>query len=174
MIVSFTCTPISYHILMLLPYQFCLQLVWSSHIRNLSQSYHDIVAFMYGFYSWMGIYVFSISIYILCNRASRKNSVTEWFTLYKYIWNEKKYEYPMAWCFCPTPKCLPKGGTIHVFFFSFYIRYCTKIFSIYIKNLMNTLLKFHLNEFLSLVILIRAWFFSVGVTILFCECSLRL
>ena len=62
-IVPFTCTPISYHILMLLFYQFCIQLVRSSHIRNLSQSYHDIVTFMYDFYWWMCIYVFFISIY---------------------------------------------------------------------------------------------------------------
>ena len=62
-IVPFTCTPISYHILMLLFYQFCLQLVRSSHILNLSQSYHDIVAFTYDFYLWICIYVFFISIY---------------------------------------------------------------------------------------------------------------
>ena len=62
-IVPFTCTPILYHILMLLFYQFCLQLVRSSHILNLSQSYHDIVAFMYDFYLWMCIYVFFIFIH---------------------------------------------------------------------------------------------------------------
>ena len=62
-IVPFTCTPISYHILMLSFYQFCLQLARSSHILNISQSYHDIVAFMYDFYLWMCIYVFFISIY---------------------------------------------------------------------------------------------------------------
>ena len=60
-IVPFTCTPVSYYILMLLFYQFCLQLVRSSHILNLSQSYHDIVAFMYDFYLWMCINVFFIS-----------------------------------------------------------------------------------------------------------------
>ena len=27
---------------------------------------------------------------LLCNRAQWKNSVTEWFTLYKYIWNKNK------------------------------------------------------------------------------------
>ena len=62
-IVPFTCTPISYHILMLLFYQFCLQLVRASQILSLSQSYHDIVAFMYDFYLWMCIYMFFISIY---------------------------------------------------------------------------------------------------------------
>ena len=35
---------------MLLFYKFCLQLVRYIHIRNLSQSYHDIVVFMYEFY----------------------------------------------------------------------------------------------------------------------------
>ena len=102
-IVPFTCMTISYHILMLLFYQFCLQLVRSSHILNLSQSYHDIVAFMYDFYLWMCIYIYiyiyiyvcvcvcSLYLYILlCNRAPWKNSVTEWFTLYKYIWNKNK------------------------------------------------------------------------------------
>ena len=39
------CTPISYPILMVLFYQFCLQLVRYIHIRNLPQSYHDIVVF---------------------------------------------------------------------------------------------------------------------------------
>ena len=47
-----------YHI-----YQFCLQLILSSHTLNISQSYHDIVAFMHDFYLWMCIYVFFISIY---------------------------------------------------------------------------------------------------------------
>ena len=75
------CTPI----LMLLSYTFCVQLVRSIHMRNLSQSYHDIVAFIYDLYSWMCIYVFSISKYFLCNKASWKHSVTEWFTLYEYI-----------------------------------------------------------------------------------------
>ena len=33
----------------------------------------------------------SFYLYILlCNRAPWKNSVTEWFTLYKYIWKKKK------------------------------------------------------------------------------------
>ena len=59
----FICTPISYPILMLLFYQLCLQLVRYIHIRNLSQSYHDIVVFMYDLYSWICIYVFLISMY---------------------------------------------------------------------------------------------------------------
>ena len=34
----------------------------------------------------------SLYLYILlCNRAPWKNSVTEWFTLYEYIWKKKKY-----------------------------------------------------------------------------------
>ena len=41
---------ILYPILMLLFYKFFLQLVRYIHIRNLSQSYHDIVVFMYEFY----------------------------------------------------------------------------------------------------------------------------
>ena len=44
-------------------YQSCLQLIRSSHILNLSQSYHDIVAFMHDFYLWVCTYVFFISIY---------------------------------------------------------------------------------------------------------------
>ena len=35
----------------------------ASHILNLSQSYHDIVAFIHDFYLWVCIYVFFISIY---------------------------------------------------------------------------------------------------------------
>ena len=35
------------------------------------------------------ICVFFISIYF-CGRARWKNSVTEWFTQYEYIWNENK------------------------------------------------------------------------------------
>ena len=62
-IVPFIGTHILYHILMLLFYQFCLQLVRSSHILNLSQSYHVIVPFMHDFYLWMCIYVLFISIY---------------------------------------------------------------------------------------------------------------
>ena len=49
-IVPFMCTSISYPILMLSFYQFCLQLDRYNHIRNLSQSYHDIDAFMYDLY----------------------------------------------------------------------------------------------------------------------------
>ena len=85
LIVPFMCTPI----LMLLSYTLCVQLVRSIHMRNLSQSYYDIAAFIYDLYSWMCIYVFSISKYFLCNKASWEHSVTEWFTLYEYIWNEK-------------------------------------------------------------------------------------
>ena len=62
-IVDLTCTPISYHILMLLFYQFCLQLVRSSHIRNLSQSYHHIVAFKSDFL-FMNVYICVLHIYI--------------------------------------------------------------------------------------------------------------
>ena len=51
-----------YPILMLLSYKLCFQLVRYIHIRNLSQSYYDIVVFMYEFYLWMCIYVFLISI----------------------------------------------------------------------------------------------------------------
>ena len=69
---------------MLLFHKFCLQLVRSIHMWYLSQSY-DIV----DLYSWMCIYVFSMSKYFLCNKASWENSVTEWFTLYKYILNKK-------------------------------------------------------------------------------------
>ena len=35
---------------MVLAYELCLQLVRFLHIRNLSQSYHDIAAFMYDLY----------------------------------------------------------------------------------------------------------------------------
>ena len=49
-IVLFLCTPILGPIVMLLFYQFCLQLVRYIHIRNLSQSYHDIVVFTYDLY----------------------------------------------------------------------------------------------------------------------------
>ena len=49
-IVPFICTSILYPILMLSFYQFCLQLDRYNHIRNLSQSYHDIDAFMYDLY----------------------------------------------------------------------------------------------------------------------------
>ena len=80
--VHFICTPISYTILMMLFYQFCLQLVRYIHIRNLSQSYHDFVVFRYDLYIWMCIYVFLRCI-LFCNRAPWKNNVTEWFTLYK-------------------------------------------------------------------------------------------
>ena len=62
-IVLFICTPILYPILMLSFYQFCLQLVRYIHIRNLSQSYHAIVIFMYDLYWWICIYVFLISMY---------------------------------------------------------------------------------------------------------------
>ena len=47
---SFLCTPILCSILMLLFYQFYLQLVRYIHIRILPQSYHDIVVFMYDLY----------------------------------------------------------------------------------------------------------------------------
>ena len=80
--------------------QFCLQLVRSSHILNLSQCYHDIVDFMYDFY-YGCVYMCSLYLYILlCNRAAWKNSVTEWFTLYKYIWNKKNTaQSPLRqWC----------------------------------------------------------------------------
>ena len=89
-IVPFMCTSILYPILMLSFYQFCLQLDRYNHIRNLSQSYHDIDAFMYDLYLWMCIYVFLCLCVLLWNRAPWKNSVTEWFTLYKYIWKKKK------------------------------------------------------------------------------------
>ena len=59
----FICTPILHPILMLLFYQFCLQVVRYIHIRSLSQSYHDIVVFMHDLYSWMCIYMFLISMY---------------------------------------------------------------------------------------------------------------
>ena len=37
------------------------------------------------------VYMCSLHLCILlCNRAPWKNSVTEWFTLYKYIWKKKK------------------------------------------------------------------------------------
>ena len=62
-IVPFICTSILYSILMLSFYQFCLQLDRYNHIRNLSQSYHDIDAFMYDLYLWMCIYVFFIFMY---------------------------------------------------------------------------------------------------------------
>ena len=62
-IVPFICTSILYHILMLSFYQFCLQLDRYNHIRNLSQAYHDIDAFMYDLYLWMCIYVFFLFMY---------------------------------------------------------------------------------------------------------------
>ena len=79
------------YVLMLSFYQFYLQLDRYNYIRNLSQSYHDIDAFMYDLYLWMCIYVyiFLCLCILLCNRAPWKNNVTEWFTLYKYIWNKK-------------------------------------------------------------------------------------
>ena len=73
-IVLFICTPILYLILMLLFYQFCLQLVRYIHIRNLSQSYHDIVVFMYDLCLWMCIDVFLYLCILLCNRAPWKNN----------------------------------------------------------------------------------------------------
>ena len=76
--VLFICTPILYPILMLLFYPLCLHLVRSIHIRNLSQTYHDIFAFMYDLYLWMCIYVFFIDIFLFCNRVPWKNSVTVW------------------------------------------------------------------------------------------------
>ena len=74
----------------------CLQLVRYIHIRNLSQSYHDIVVFMYDLYLWIRIYVFLISMYFtLCKRTAWKNSLTEWFTLYQIIiFNKKKLPPP--------------------------------------------------------------------------------
>ena len=83
-IVLFIGTPISYPILMLLFYQFCLQLVRYIHICILSQSYHDIVVLCM-------VYVYECvqmcsSLYLcilLCNRSPWKNSVTEWLTLCK-------------------------------------------------------------------------------------------
>ena len=62
-IVHLICTIISYPILMLSFYQFCLQLDWYNHIRNLSQCDHDIDAFMYDLYLWMCIYVFIIFMF---------------------------------------------------------------------------------------------------------------
>ena len=62
-IVPFICTSISYPILILLFYLFCLQLDRYNHIRNFSQSYYDIDAFMYDLYLWMFIYVFLIFMY---------------------------------------------------------------------------------------------------------------
>ena len=44
-------------------YQFRLQLDRYNHIRNLSQSYRDIDAFMYDLYLWMCIYVFFMFMY---------------------------------------------------------------------------------------------------------------
>ena len=61
--VPFICTSILYRILMLSFYQFCLQLDRYNHIRNLSQYYHDIDAFMYDLYLWMCIYVFFMFMY---------------------------------------------------------------------------------------------------------------
>ena len=49
-------------ILILLFYQFCLQLVRYIHIRNLSQYYHYIVAFIYDLNLWICIHVFFISM----------------------------------------------------------------------------------------------------------------
>ena len=75
---------------MLLFYQFCLELGRYNHIQNLSQSYHDIDAFMYDFI-YECVYVCPLYLCILlCNRAPWKNSVAEWFTLYEYVWNKIK------------------------------------------------------------------------------------
>ena len=61
--VPFICTSILYPILILLFYQFCLQLDRYNHIQNLFQPYHDIDAFMCDLYLWMHIYVFLIFMY---------------------------------------------------------------------------------------------------------------
>ena len=133
-IVPFIGTHILYHILMLLFYQFCLQLVRSSHILgaisirktvlpgmaipmlkirrptgrlifNMGipipgktvfyiETYLNLIMLllllcMISIYGC--VYMCSLYLYILlCNRAPRKNRVTEWFTLYKYIWNKNK------------------------------------------------------------------------------------
>ena len=74
-IVLFIHTPILYPILMLLFCQFCLQLVRYINIRNLSQSYHDIV-FMHDLYLWMYECVYMCSLYLcilLCNREEQCN-----------------------------------------------------------------------------------------------------
>ena len=88
--IIFICTPISHPILM---HQFNLQLVRYIHIRNLSQSYHDVVVFMYDLYLWMCMYVCLCSLYLcilLGNRAPPwKDSVIEWFSLYKNIFDIK-------------------------------------------------------------------------------------
>ena len=45
---------------------------------------------MISIYVCVYIYVIFCMMYILfCNRAPWKNSLTEWSTLYKYIWNKK-------------------------------------------------------------------------------------
>ena len=89
--VPFICTSILYHILMLLFYQFCLQLDWYNHIHR---ELISILSWYWCFYVWfvfMNVYMCSLYLCILlCNRAPWKNSVTEWFTLYKYIWKKKK------------------------------------------------------------------------------------
>ena len=115
-IVPFICTSILYPILMLSFYQFCLQLDRYNHIRNLSQSYHDIDAFMYDLYLWMCIYVFLCLCVLLCNRAPWKNSVNEWFTLYKYIWNKKINKNFLIWYIDHTSisNCIPYSPRSHV------------------------------------------------------------
>ena len=82
-IVLFICMPILYPILMLSFYQFCLQLVRYIHIRNLSQ-FIMILLFSCRIYIHQCVYMCSLYLCIfLCNRASLKNSVTEWSTLYE-------------------------------------------------------------------------------------------
>ena len=44
--------------------------------------------FMCDLYLWVCLYVF-LCLNIFCNKASGEFSVTERFTLYKYIWNKK-------------------------------------------------------------------------------------
>ena len=49
------------------------------------------------------VYMWSLYLCILlCNRAPWKNSVTEWFTLYKHIWNKvKKIKFYRNWVWAP-------------------------------------------------------------------------
>ena len=66
-----------------------LQLVIFTHIRNFPRFHHGIVALCM-IYIYECVYMCSLYLYILlCNRVPWKNSLTEWYTLYEYIWNKK-------------------------------------------------------------------------------------
>ena len=78
---------------------------------------YEVVLYMISIY--VCIYIcMSFCMYILfCNKAPWKNSLTEWSTLYKYIWN-KKIKIKKVIIKCPNCSWTPDWSTVFALVFA--------------------------------------------------------